>query len=245
LLAEYLLLHYGKPEAICPWPFVPEQALDFPKRLVAEFPEITENPSPRRALEVGCATGRTCLELSRFYQSVTGVDFSDSFIRTAEEVRSGSLTEFGAPGEGLAQDRFKIHHHPEWDAARVKFSTADACNLPSFGEPFNLVIAANLICRLPEPVKFLNKLPELVSPEGILLITSPYTWLEEFTPTEHWLGGYEQNGREVRTRETLSERLKGQFSLLRTCDMPFMIREHARKYQWSVTEASLWRRIPQ
>jgi hypothetical protein len=26
-------------------------------------------------------------------------------------------------------------------------------------------------------------------------------------------------------------------------DLPFLLREHARKYQWSVAQASLWRRI--
>ena len=45
-----------------------------------------------------------------------------------------------------------------------------------------MVLAANLICRLPRPMDFLNRLKELVVPAGIVVITSPYTWLEEYTP---------------------------------------------------------------
>ena len=31
-------------------------------------------------------------------------------------------------------------------------------------------------------------------------------------------------------------------TLRQTLDLPFLIREHRRKYQWSVAEASLWQR---
>lgn len=44
-----------------------------------------------------------------------------------------------------------------------------------------MILAANLICRLPNPRKFLDSLKNLVEPGGIVVITSPYTWLEEYT----------------------------------------------------------------
>lgn len=242
LVAEYLLLHYGKPGEVCPWPFVPEGALDFPKRLVTEFPEFEEQDFSGHALEVGCATGRTCLELSRTFSSVEGMDFSQAFIEVAKAVQSGKLSNFEAPGEGDSSSSFKIAGDQSWNPERINFQTGDACSLPEYGKKFEILIAANLICRLPEPEKFLVRLPDLLAPEGLLLITSPYTWLDQFTPRKHWLGGYESNGRKARTLETLQNKLEDSFSLLRTKDMPFMIREHARKFQWSVTEASLWRR---
>ena len=67
------------------------------------------------------------------------------------------------------------------DRTRVSFTVGDACNLPEVGR-FGCVFAGNLICRLPEPMKFYSRLPELVVPGGILVITSPYTWLEHYTP---------------------------------------------------------------
>ena len=242
LVAEYLLLHYGKPGEVCPWPFVPEGALDFPKRLVSEFPEFREQDSSGHALEVGCATGRTCLELSRNFSSVEGIDFSQAFIDAAKAVQSAEISNFNAPGEGDSSASFEITRDQTWKPDRVNFQAGDACSLPEFDKQFEVLVGANLICRLPEPDKFLARLPELVVPEGLLLVTSPYTWLDEFTPRKHWLGGYEENGRQVRTLDTLQKQLEDDFTLLRTKDMPFMIREHSRKFQWSVTEASLWRR---
>ena len=47
---------------------------------------------------------------------------------------------------------------------------------------FDLVHAANLLCRLPNPQAFLDRLNELVAPGGQLLLTTPFTWLEDFTP---------------------------------------------------------------
>jgi len=64
----------------------------------------------------------------------------------------------------------------------VSFHCGDACNLPSDLGQFGCVLAANLICRLPNPYKFLDRLPSLVAPGGILVLTTPFSWSEEFTP---------------------------------------------------------------
>jgi hypothetical protein len=98
-----------------------------------------------------------------------------------------------------------------------------------------LVHAANLICRLSEPRKLFKRLPELVVPGGTLVLTTPCTWLGEFTPPENWPEG--------RTIDWLQRELEGGFELIRTQDLPFLIREHARKFQWSVAQGSCWRRL--
>ena len=63
----------------------------------------------------------------------------------------------------------------------VSFMVGDACQLPNLGQ-FDCVLAANLICRLLDPMKFFQRLPDMIVPGGILVITSPYTWLEQYTP---------------------------------------------------------------
>jgi hypothetical protein len=40
----------------------------------------------------------------------------------------------------------------------------------------------------------------------------------------------------------LQTHLKPAFSLTHHFDLPMLIRDHRRKYQWTVTEASVWRR---
>ena len=106
------------------------------------------------------------------------------------------------------------------------------------------MLLANLIDRLPDPAACLAALPDLVAPGGMLLITSPYTWLPEFTAPAHWLGGYTTAAGPVRTLDALDAALSPSFTRLATEDMPFLIREHVRKFQWSVAQATLWQRSP-
>lgn len=43
------------------------------------------------------------------------------------------------------------------------------------------------------------------------------------------------------TADGLAARLPA-FDLIRRSDLPFVLREHARKFQWSVADATLWQR---
>ena len=135
---------------------------------------------------------------------------------------------------------------PAIDRSRVSFRQADACSLPAELMDFDAVLLANLLCRLPSPKALLGRLggPRgLVKPGGLLAIFSPYSWLEPFTPPEAWLGGYERDGEPVRSATVLGDFLATEgFERLREADVPLLIREHARKYQYIVTHATLWRR---
>ena len=83
----------------------------------------------------------------------------------------------------------------------------------------------------------------LVRPGGHLILSSPYTWLEEFTPKSAWLGGkYDAAGARRTTIDGIKETFHGAFDLRLTKDLPFLIREHARKFQWSVAQATVWQR---
>ena len=68
------------------------------------------------------------------------------------------------------------------DRQRAAFITGDACSLPLDIGLFGCVLAANLIDRLHSPTDFLGRLASLVAPGGVLVITSPYTFLREYTP---------------------------------------------------------------
>ena len=78
---------------------------------------------------------------------------------------------------------------PEWKVPRLAFLQGDAMDLPADLGAFDRVHAANLLCRLPEPQRLLERLPALVKPGGELVLATPCTWLEEFTPPENWPPG--------------------------------------------------------
>jgi hypothetical protein len=108
---------------------------------------------------------------------------------------------------------------------------------------FDVVLAANLIDRVKRPKKLLHSFSEIVCPGGHLIITSPYTWLEEFTPAAEWLGGIRDTvGQAMLSLPRMKRELNSSFNLEHTQDMPFLIREHARKFQWSVAQATVWKR---
>ncbi len=242
LLAEYLLFHYGAPEEVLPWPFGPREALDYAVRCVSECVEFALLPADARALDIGCAVGRSSFELARHCQQVIGIDYSHRFIAAAQQLGDRGTLAYARRDEGDLSTPLTARVPEEIEGSRVAFSTGDAMDLPTDLGEFDVVLAANLIDRLTHPERFLQRLPALVKPGGQLILTSPYTWLEEFTEREQWLGGREFDGRPRATGDGLQLALDADFELVTRKDLPFLIREHARKFQWSVAEATIWRR---
>lgn len=234
LLAEYLLFHYGADEEILPpqqpWPPGMREALGFPCRTVACF----SDGRVARGLDLGCAVGRSTFEMARSCDEVTGIDFSHAFIRAAEALRCGETVNFERLDEASLGTPLAARAPETGAADRIRFLQGDAMHLPDDLGAFDRVHAANLLCRLPEPRLLLDRLPTLVKPGGELVLATPCTWLEEFTPRENWPQG--------RTLDWLKAALTPDFELLRTSEEPFLIRETARKFQWTLSLASVWRR---
>lgn len=242
LLAEYLLFHYGRSEEVLPWSFGPGGALDFAVRVVSECLDLEALPTSGRALDLGCAVGRSSFELARHFPEVIGIDFSANFIRAATELRERGRLPYLRTDEGRLVTPLEARLPAEIDRNRVRFETGDACALRGDLGRFDAALLVNLVDRLHEPQRCLDRLPGLLIPGGQLVIASPYTWLEEYTPIEHWLGGYERDGHRVSTFDALGEQLAEHFDFVRAVDVPFLIREHSRKFQWSVSRAGVWRR---
>ena len=79
---------------------------------------------------------------------------------------------------------------------------------------------------------------------GILMLSSPYTWLEEHTARNEWLGGFQQDGENITTLAGITNILTQHFELVaEPQDVPFVIRETARKYQHTLSQVTIWRRI--
>jgi putative 4-mercaptohistidine N1-methyltranferase len=230
LVDEYLLFHYGGDDEILPWAFGPRAALGFPLRTVARFApgEVA------RALDLGCAVGRSTFELSRTCRAVTGIDFSRAFIDAARRLQEGQTLVCERLEEAGRHSRVALRLPPGVRPERVSFETGDAMDLrPDLGS-FDRVHAANLLCRLSDPSRLLARLPSLVQAGGQLVLATPCTWLEEFTPPGHWPPGT--------TFEWLCRALAPDFELTGCGDEPFLIRETARKFQWTVAQVSVWQR---
>jgi putative 4-mercaptohistidine N1-methyltranferase len=234
LLAEYLLFHFGTADEILPpgrpWPQGMHQALDFPIRTAGHF----SPGEARRGLDLGCAVGRSAFEMSRRCGEVVGIDFSHAFIGAAEALRKGGSLAYARLEEAALATNLEARLPAGIEAGRTSFLQGDAMNLPEDLGAFDRVHAANLLCRLPEPQRLLERLPSLVRPGGELVLATPCTWLEEFTPSENWPSGG--------TFEWLRKKLGLSFLLVSQTDEPFLIRETARKFQWTSSLVTVWRR---
>ena len=236
LTSQYCAAHYGAEYF---------GVANFPLSCARICLELMTGRELGHALDLGCAVGRASFELARGgFRQVTGLDFSTRFFRLASRMQEEgylryalteegdivSFHEIGLEGLGLAPLR-----------ERVAFYQADACNLPEKFTGYDLILAANLIDRLYSPRRFLAGIHERLNPAGLLVITSPYSWSEEFTKKEEWLGGYRESGEPVWSLDELKKTLAPRFRLLgEPRDLPFVTRETRRKFQHSIAELTVW-----
>lgn len=241
-LGEYLLFHYGKAHELLPWPDGPAAALNYPVRCVSQCLDLARLPAGARGLDLGCAVGRSTFELARHCAKVVGIDFSHRFIEAANRLRDRGSLGYSHVEEGRITTAAVAEVPADIERERVTFEEGDAQALrPELGQ-FDVVLMANLVDRLQDPRRCLASLPGIVRPGGQLIISTPCTWLEAYTPASNWLGGFLRDGNPIRTLDGMCELLGPHFELGHVRDLPFLIREHARKYQWSVAQASAWLR---
>ena len=236
LVTQYLEFHFG-PEALG----VP----NFPRACVEAAVRHVPEDRRRKCLDIGCSVGRSAFEFARFFPHVDAVDFSARFIQSGVRLQQGSDLIYEIPTEGeltlsrtISLDRMGLADV----GSRVLFMQGDACNLKTIYAGYDLVFAGNLIDRLYDPALFLDGIAARIPAGGLLVITSPYTWLEEYTPKAKWIGGRREHGEPLTTLMGLTRSLEPGFSLVHREDVPFVIRETARKHQHSVAEMTVWRR---
>jgi len=237
---EYLQFHYASDQEIMPFACGPKDALGFPKRMAAKCLAASGR---KRALDLGCAVGGSSFELCRHFDRVVGVDFSQAFVDAAAKMATQGRHEYTSVIQADISEARTARVPDGIDRSRAEFRQGDACALPSDLGTFDAVLAGNLLCRLPDPQAFLFRCKQLVTPGGVLVLVSPYSWLEEYTPKSHWLGGHlDKSGVPQGSAAAVSALLNDSFVLETEEDMPFLIREHERKFQWACSHGAVWRR---
>ena len=200
-----------------------------------------------KALDLGCASGRATFELARYFDEVTGIDFSARFIGQGVQLSQNESLRYTLVDEGELV-HYKSRNLEDLGLAehkdKVSFYQGDACNLKPQFIGYDFILAANLIDRLYSPAKFLSAIHERLNVGGVLMLASPYTWLIEHTPREEWVGGFKKDGESFTTLDGLKLHLSEHFELLQQpIEIPFVIRETKRKFQHTLSEATFWVRV--
>ena len=107
-------------------------------------------PEKGRALDLGCAVGRSTFELARHFDQVVGIDFSQSFVDAANRMKSSGKHIATRLDEGNSLTELDLYVDTMIDRSRVFFEQGDAQWIREDIGEFDLVIGCNLICRLEE-----------------------------------------------------------------------------------------------
>ncbi len=238
MLNEYSEFHFGDDYFGVP---------NFPRALAQIAIDAMGTRPAKKALDLGCATGRATFELARHFDHVTGIDFSARFIGAGVKLAEQGVLRYTRVEEGELvsyQERTLAQLGLDSVRNKVEFFQGDACNLKDYFTGYDLVLAANLIDRLYNPARFLTTIHERINPGGLLMLASPYTWLEDHTPRADWIGGFKRDGENFTTLDGLKERLAPHFRLIADPrEVPFVIRETKRKHQHTISEVTVWERV--
>ena len=258
-LHMYLGLHYpssGVEDGVSPiiiHKSAPFHGLRFPQRVARLLAEL--RPSKMEyGLDVGCAVGGSSFEMAKEFDHVDAFDFSANFVNTAKRMQAGERVRFKVPIEADISVEVDAMHEDGVDQEvrnKVKFFQGDACSIGEMATDGRLgkydgIIMSNLLCRLPDPLRCLNGLPRVVNKGGVVVLVTPFSWLEEFTPRSKWLGGFIDpvSKEPLRSKDELQLIMEERgFEKIHEEEMPLVIREHQRKYQYIVSEATGWRKL--
>jgi putative 4-mercaptohistidine N1-methyltranferase len=249
---EYLQFHFADDAQLLPYSCGPKEALNFCGRCADE---CLASKGRARALDIGCSVGGQSFALSEHFDEVVGIDFSHAFVNAAAMMQKEGHATYTCRVEADIFEKRPCKLRPSSRPERVHFQQGDACALPAAatlgkspgaGKLFDAVLASNLLCRLPEPMAFLQSLPDLVVSGGVVVLVSPYSWLDTWTAKDKWLGGVSDpaTGEAKHSFPALKAAMEkdGAFELEKEGDMPFLIREHQRKFQWGCSHLTVWRR---
>ena len=235
LIAQYCEFHYGSENF---------GVKNFCVNSVELLKPYIKDIKTKKALDLGCSVGRSTYELARNFDEVIGIDFSANFINVGVKLKNYDSLIYKVKKEGEIFEEKSVSLESlglEEIKNKVSFMQGDACNLKDIYTGFDLIFCSNLIDRLYYPQMFLDDIPNRINKDGLLVLLSPYTWLEDYTPKENWLGGYMRDNKEVYTLDILKEKLLD-FELLETIDVPFVIKETSRKYQHTISQMSIWKK---
>lgn len=145
----------------------------------------------KKALEVGGGPGRAAVELSKTFGHVDSGDYSQTFVDVARRLLADSELHWEVTIDRTSGTRQERHVSlNDLGAGSLAFHSMDAHALPAELSDYDLICGFNLIDRLSRPKDFLLGARERLNSGGLLVLSSPYTWLEDFTPREEWLGAF-------------------------------------------------------
>jgi len=234
---EYLAFHYPAEDPLAA--FLGAGAPPLDERYPFAVRRLWQPRPGGRALDVGAACGRVTFALARDHRVAWGIDVSAMLVAAAREVQKAGRARYKAAVEGALHRDCDV---PVEAPRNARFAVADAMVLPFADGAFDTVVGLNLVDRVPDPRRALDELERVTAPGGLLIVGSPYTWKEEFTPRERWLGGFRRGETPGRGGAEVRAHLSARFAREGERDLVFFIPHHARSGQLGLAHIQIFRR---
>ncbi|MBI5535711.1 MAG: methyltransferase domain-containing protein [Deltaproteobacteria bacterium] len=209
------------------------------------------------ALVMGSGAGRLPLELSAAgARLVVSLDIDPLFVSWAGDLAGGGTLTCPLP-EGAVRwthSSFDVPDRLLEAARRVEPICADALDPPMPHRAFDLVVLANLVDNVADPLTLLAEAQALLEPGGTLLIATPFAWQRNVTPpaarleARSWMdetgAARSLDGPEAMV-ELLTGKLRGphgwHMELAQSTTLPWHLRYHARQFNTFVCNVFVFR----
>lgn len=132
---------------------------------------LAAGPRVAAAVELGCGVGRGLASLQA--ELVVGLDQSLAALRVARRILRGVPVPYARRTSGRS---YEIALLQALARPGVELVCADALDPPFAPGTFARVAAMNLLDNVRAPRALLHHLHQLASPEGELLLATPYAW---------------------------------------------------------------------
>ena len=142
LLNQYMAFHFGSSYFGVP---------NYPARCAELCIEFMGSRPRRKALDLGCAVGRSSFDLALGFDKVVGMDLSSRFVDAANRMKAGETLPYFLHDEGELGRTVEVSLGQfDFSAVRnkVEFEVGDACNLGVQHSGYDLIFAGNLIDRV-------------------------------------------------------------------------------------------------
>lgn len=158
----------------------------------ASSPAIGQRP----ILDIGCAAGRTTLELAAHVDRPTvGIDLDISILQHARAIRDSEEVSYPRRRIGIVYDRRSFSVRGSYAAETrglVDYWCCDATALPFRESVFGLAVSLNNLDCVAAPLTALQEMIRTLAPAGKAVLATPYDWSSTATPVEGWIGGHSQ-----------------------------------------------------
>ena len=235
-------------------------AADFPRRLADAAAALYASGSAAdapdakdaRVLHVNCGAGGVTMQLCRHFGTVVATHHDEPVLRQARVLQHHGQLEYEQVSEGILATTALVTVHRDIDRSRAVYVEAPATDLSAAlaangGEPFDAVILDGALTALTQPLDAIKALRAdgLVREGGAVVVLSDHHWDAAVTPRNSWLGGFNMNGEEVTTRDSLKRHLcpRAGFAFTGTADVPVVRRQDARRFTLELIDAVAFRRV--